>query len=352
MQRGAEHQAADHAEQGGRRGQVAQVDRAAVVAGDDPAPAAVVLVLLGEGAHGGPGPVGDLELRGEPDQSAVLPDAVVQLPVLGADELLVVAALPFQHLAAEHAEVDGVGGAGQAAGVEGGVADADLGGHRGGDGPLPVGLALGVHDAADVGGVHLVQQPYGGGDVTGRQQAVAVDPDDHGVPAGADRRVQAGGGAAGRVGDGAHPRVLGDQGGGDLVGPVGGRAECDHHFQVAVVLLLQDPVDGGAQVSFLVEHRHDHGDRRQLLSSLGVHRARAYRRAAAGVGPGRSRSGAPPGRSGPQHLPCGRCLLSARSNACPDPLGRGGRSVGGGGCGRRARCPSRCWRPRARAGRC
>ena len=40
------------AHDGDRRGEVAQVDRALVVAGDDMAPAAVVLVLLGERPDG------------------------------------------------------------------------------------------------------------------------------------------------------------------------------------------------------------------------------------------------------------------------------------------------------------
>ena len=53
----------------GRR-QVAGVDRLRVAAGDDPPPAAVPELLLGQGAQGGPRPVGDLEVRGEPDQAA------------------------------------------------------------------------------------------------------------------------------------------------------------------------------------------------------------------------------------------------------------------------------------------
>src|SRR5581483_7173307 len=109
-------------------------------------------------------------------------------------ELLVVAAHPLQHFAPENAEVDGVGGGGLAAGVEGGVADADPGGHRGGDGPLPVRLALGVHDAADVGRALLLQQPHGGGDVAGGEHAVPVDPDDDRVARATDRRVERGGG--------------------------------------------------------------------------------------------------------------------------------------------------------------
>ena len=277
MDGGAEHQAEHHREQRARRGEVAQVDRAAVVAGDHPAPAAVVLVLLGQRTDGRPGAVRHLELRGEPDEPAVLADPVVQLPVLGADELLVVAAELLQHLAPEHPEVHGVRRAGQAAGVEGRVADADLGGHRGGDRVLPLGLALGVHDAADVGGVHLTEQPDRRGDVAGRQQAVAVDADHYRVLRAPDRGVQPRGGAAGGVLHRAHPRVLRHQFGGDLRGAVGGGAEGDHHFHRPGVFLVQDAPDGRAQVSFLVEHRHDHGNSRQLLSSLGVHRGQPYR---------------------------------------------------------------------------
>ncbi len=248
-----------------------------MVAGDDVAPAAVVLVLLGQRPHGRPGAVGDLQLGREPDQTAGLADAEVQLPVLGADELLVVPALPLQRLAAEDTEVHRLGGRGPATGVERGVAHADLRRHRGGDGVLPGVLPLGVHDAAHVLRAGLLQEPYGRGDVVRRQHAVAVDADDDGVAGGLDRGVQRGGRPAGGVRHGVHARILGDELGGDLFRTVRGGTDGDHDLHLAGVLLGEDGADGAAQVPLLVEDGHDHGNGGQPHVGLGVHRCSRYR---------------------------------------------------------------------------
>ena len=58
---------------------------------------------------------------------------------------------------------------------------------------LPDGLALGAHDAADVGRAGLVEQPDGGGDVAGDEHAVAVDPDHDRVPGAAMAALSAAG---------------------------------------------------------------------------------------------------------------------------------------------------------------
>lgn len=269
-----EDRAHDHARgdgaHGGRRGQIAEVDGTLVVAGHHMAPPAVVLVLLGERADTGPRAVLDAQLRREPDQAAGLADAEVQLPVLGADELHVVAALPLQRLAPEGTQVHGLRGSRLAARVEGGVADADPRGHRGGDRFLPGVLALGVHDTTDVLRARLLQEPDGGGDVVRGEHAVAVHAHHDRVTRGLDRRVESGGRTARGVRHGRDAGILADQLGGDLVGAVRGRAERDHHLHLAVVLLLQDVTDRGAQIPLLVEDRHDHGDGVHGSSGSGV----------------------------------------------------------------------------------
>lgn len=231
-----------------------------MVAGHHVPPASVVLVLLGQRLDGAARAVLDQQLRREPDQTTGVADAEVQLPVLGADELLVVAALLFQRLTAEDAEIDGLGRSRLAAGVERSVADTDLRGHRRGHGLFPGVLALGVHDAADVLGAGLLQEADGGGDVVRRQHAVAVDAHHDRVAGGLDGGVEGRRGPAGGIRDGVDSGILGDEFGGDLVGAVRGRPECDHHLHLARVLLFQDVADGIAEVVLLVEHRHDHRD--------------------------------------------------------------------------------------------
>src|SRR5262249_60639153 len=95
---------------------------------DHPAPATVVEVLRGQGADAGPRPVGDAQVRGEPDLAALGPDTVVQLPVLGPEHPLVPAAGLLDRGPLVDAEVDGQGGPRSPAGVEGSRADAGLGG--------------------------------------------------------------------------------------------------------------------------------------------------------------------------------------------------------------------------------
>src|SRR6185436_20521678 len=111
------------------RGQIAEAGRLRVLADDHPAPAAVVEVLRGEGADAGPRPVGDAEVRGEPDPAAARPDAVVQVPVLGPEHPLVPAAGLLDRLAVIDAEVDAVHRARAAAGVERGRTHPGPGGH-------------------------------------------------------------------------------------------------------------------------------------------------------------------------------------------------------------------------------
>src|SRR5699024_8778946 len=117
------------------------VDGALVLPGDHVTPATVVEVLLGEQAHVPPGPVGDPHTWLEPHRATALADAMVHLPVLCAQEGLVVAVDPLQRGTAKDTEVDGVGRATLTTGVETGVAHTDLGGHRRGHGLLPRGGA-------------------------------------------------------------------------------------------------------------------------------------------------------------------------------------------------------------------
>src|ERR1700750_2012029 len=100
---------------------------------DHPAPAPVVKILRGQGADAGPRPVGDAEVGGEPDPAAARPDAVVQVPVLGPEHALVPAAGPLDRLPVVDAEVDAVGRARAAAGVERGPGAP----RPAGDGPWP-----------------------------------------------------------------------------------------------------------------------------------------------------------------------------------------------------------------------
>src|SRR5690606_6719620 len=204
--------------------------------------------------------VGDPHPRREVDPAAGLPDAVVHLPVLGADERFVVAADPLERAAPERPEVDGLDLAGLAAGVEPGVADAELGRHRAGHGLLERGDALGRHDPADVVGAGLLHRLDRGPDVVGRQQRVAVHPDDDRVLGRLDRDVETLRGAPGRVRDDQDARVLGGELAGDLLGAVAAGADGEHEFQLAGVVLGEDAAHGVGQMALLVEDRHHHRD--------------------------------------------------------------------------------------------
>src|SRR5262249_58730029 len=118
----ADHGARDVHGGGGGGREIAQVAGLRVAPRDDPPPPAVAEVLVRQRVEGGAGPVGDPELRGEPDEPAGGPDAVVQLPVLGDDHGLVVAADPLDRVAAVHPEVDRIGGGPPAPRVGGGPA--------------------------------------------------------------------------------------------------------------------------------------------------------------------------------------------------------------------------------------
>ena len=217
--------AGDDHDDGDRRGEVTQVRGALVLAHHHPAPAAVVAVLTGQRPQRGPGPVGHAQPGREPHQPAAVPDPVVELPVLGPQEGLVVAAEPLQHLAAEHPEVDRVGRALLAADVEAGLADADRAGHRDRDGPLEVGDALGGHQAADVVGAGLAaasrrrpgrSRPAA---ARGRRRRTTTSCRAVAIARLSPCRVR-----AGRVGHQPDPRVVGRELGRDLVGAVAGRA--------------------------------------------------------------------------------------------------------------------------------
>src|SRR5690606_41412726 len=97
-----------HRDGGGRRGAVPQVQGALVLAADDAPPAAGVEVLLGARPQVGARAVGDPHPRRGVGPAAGLPDAVVHLPVLGADERLVVAADPLERAAPERPEAAGL----------------------------------------------------------------------------------------------------------------------------------------------------------------------------------------------------------------------------------------------------
>jgi len=129
-----------------------------------------------------------------------------------------------------------------------------------------------VKGTAHVVRAGLGQQADGGGDVVGRQHAVAVDADHDGMPGRLDRRVEGGGRTARRVGHGVHAGVFRDELGGDLVRAVRRRTEGDHDLHLAGVLLREDRLDGSAQMPLLVEDGHDHRNGGEPHVGLGVHR--------------------------------------------------------------------------------
>ena len=184
----------------GRR-QVAQVDRARMLPRHHPAPPAVVEVLRTEGRHAGPRPVGDPQVRQEPDQAAGQPDPVVQLPVLGPQERLVVAADLLDRRPAVHAQVHRV--------------DRARPGRRCGTSPRPprAGEVI-AHATACWNGVTpsaammppTLSAPVSRSartaapQVPGRQQGVPVHPGHDRVPGRLDRRVDPARDLPGRVG--------------------------------------------------------------------------------------------------------------------------------------------------------
>jgi hypothetical protein len=259
-QAGQAGQQPDGVQRGGnRRGEVAEAGCLGVLAHHHPAPAAVVEVLRAEPSDVFAGAVGDLQLGGEPDQAAAGPDPVVQLPVLGAEHLLVPPAGLLDRLPAVDAEVDAVRGAGHAAGVPAGRADAGLGGHAPRHGLLERGLARRGHDPADVGRAGLGQDRDRGLDVVGREQGVPVDADDDLVPRGAQGQVEGGRDLAGGIGDHRDARIAVLQVAGDLLGPVGGGTDGEDELHRAGVVLAEDVPDGLGQVPFLVPDRHHDG---------------------------------------------------------------------------------------------
>src|SRR5450755_5144440 len=145
-----------------------------MAAGHDPAPAAVLKVLLSEASYADPRPVRHPQGRLEPDEAAALADPVVHLTVLGPQVLLVVTADPLDGLAAEHAQVNGVDCAGAAPGMEPGRAHPEWRGHGPRHCLLKRGDSLGRHDPADVDGAGLGERRYGLPEIAGRQQRVPV----------------------------------------------------------------------------------------------------------------------------------------------------------------------------------
>ena len=206
-----------------------------VLPGDDPAPAAVVAVLAGERTQRGARPVAHPQRRGEPDEPAGLADAVVELPVLGADEALVVAAQPGQPLAAEHARGRRCRPARPSPPV-----------WKPGD-PTPSGEVIAAATARSkpvtpsasirpptLAAPGLLQQAHGGADVVAVQHPVAVDAhDDRRTPEAAMAAFSARG--CEPVGFGT-VRTRGSRGAeprGDLVGAVAARAERQDHLDAA-----------------------------------------------------------------------------------------------------------------------
>ncbi len=215
---------------------------------------------------------------------------MVELPVLGPQERLVVPAEPVEDLAAEGAEVDRRRRPLLAADVEARLADADPAGHGGGHSALEVGHPFGSHQPADVVGAGARQRLDRDPHVVRGHQRVPVEADDDLVPGHLERPVEPRSGRAGRVGDQPDPLVRRGQRLGDLVGPVAGGTEREHDLQRAGVVLAEHGGHRREEVLLLVEDRHHDGDARQRSRSAGRaadtagHGSGDLRRACPGVG--------------------------------------------------------------------
>ncbi|GMA22325.1 hypothetical protein GCM10025864_00840 [Luteimicrobium album] len=262
-------------------------------ADDLPAPHPGAPELAREVPHGAARVVDDLQPGVEPDEPAARADPAVEVPVLGAHERRVVPSDPLERRAAEHPEVDGLCRAGLAARVERGRADARRVRHRPGDGALERGAADGDHHPADDVRARPFHDPHRLPHVADGEHRVAVEPDDDVGVVGRghrrdplDREVEPFAAGARRVVDDVDARVARSELVGDLAGPVVRRPDREDDVEGARPGLVEDCVDGGAQVALLVAHDRDRHDVRRRARRVALAPGAPRRAGGSGTGGG------------------------------------------------------------------
>ena len=140
---------------------------------------AVAPVLASEASQGVATEVDGADFGRQDDAAAGCAQAVVELVVLAAVDVLREAADALEDLASVGAEGHAVGLLRPGRDVaEGRVADAEAGGHRQGDGPADDAMTARLDGPADGIGAGLVQDAHVGADEVRRDASVAVQMDD------------------------------------------------------------------------------------------------------------------------------------------------------------------------------
>ncbi len=202
------------------------------------------------------GPVGDLELRVEPDQMACTADAQVEFPVLAAPQRRVVAPDLVQDLAPEYAQVGGLGGSLLATAVVAGAAEPEPAVVGAGDRHLEWRLAVRHHDAAHVRGARSGQRLDRARGVAGREFGMRVDTHDDRMLGRCDREVEAHRDVGARVVHEPHPGIRLGQLLDQLGGAVARRPQRQHQVLAARILLGEYRAHRVFDVGPLVQYRH------------------------------------------------------------------------------------------------
>src|SRR3954451_4299333 len=122
--------------------------------------------------------------------------------------------------------------------------------------------SLRVHHTTNICGTGLLKQLDGSLDVAVGEFTVAIDADDDLVAGSGNTEIQSGRRTRRRIVDYADSGIRRRQRLGDLTRAVAARAYRNDHFQVTGILLVEHPANGGLEVAFLVQHRHDYRNTR------------------------------------------------------------------------------------------
>ena len=219
-----------------------------------PLPTPVVEVLTSEPGQRSPRSIGDFQSGIEPDRATRVPDPLVQLVVLIAVEMLVIASQALQGRLQENAQINGVGPARLAADPVPGVACSEPGGHGGGDRFLPCRPTHRHLHAADHIGPGIDQGLHGPSQIAGRDHRMGIHPGDHLSRGAGQGEIEPCWCSAARVVH--HYRATG-------AGCIGGSGvgSRHHHRSDEGIRLTSDRFQCGPDRLADVLGRHDHVDR-------------------------------------------------------------------------------------------
>ena len=253
---GEKQKGAEPGSQQARRREMAGLEGRGMQACDVGFPATVTTILCEEIFNGLAALPADLQLRVEEQLVSLPPDAIVELEVLVGQQALV----PATELAGEHGRIgterNVVDRPDAAAMMISGIADAEGGGHRGGDRAAGRRDALPIFAATDptpVAGLEVMNQPA---DVIGRHAGVRIDADEPRAARRAQGEVERARDGALGIAEELDALVAAREAPDDGTRAVGRRAIDDQQLEIAPVL-VEDRGQAGPEVGFLVTGRYD-----------------------------------------------------------------------------------------------